>query len=145
LRLQLEGRQLGVCTRRFSALVQGFTVNITGPNLVGLLSDNKDAISTVELPKTASIAATQMNPPWGVDRIDQNPGGATLDSRYTYNYPMDGTGVHVYILDTVSRLSKLRIQLQRLMVHFNGILKNELFCCEKRTYLFSKKTICCKL
>ncbi|GAQ88137.1 Subtilisin-related protease with thrombospondin repeats [Klebsormidium nitens] len=101
----VEGRQLGICTRRFNTLVQGFTINITGPNLVGLLADNKDVIATLEVPKTASIAATQSRPPWGVDRSDQNPGGATLDNTYTYNYPMDGTGVHVYIIDTGVRAS----------------------------------------
>lgn len=75
---------------------------------MGLLADNKDVIATLEVPKTASIAAAQRNPPWGVDRSDQNPGGATYDSAYTYNYPMDGTGVHVYIIDTVSWIRMLK-------------------------------------
>ncbi|HYP18919.1 MAG TPA: S8 family serine peptidase, partial [Chloroflexia bacterium] len=42
-----------------------------------------------------SITATQFNPPWGLDRIDQRSG---LNSSYTYTNT--GRGVNAYIIDT---------------------------------------------
>jgi subtilisin family serine protease len=48
-----------------------------------------------------SIAATQRNPEWGLDRIDQR--SATLSKTYT---PMaDGNTVHAYVIDTGVRIT----------------------------------------
>ncbi len=47
-----------------------------------------------------SPSATQNNPPWGLDRIDQRDG---LNNAYTYN--TTGAGVNVYVLDTGIRAS----------------------------------------
>ncbi len=43
--------------------------------------------------------AVQSNPPWGLDRIDQED--FPLNTMYNYEY--DGTGVDVYIGDTGAR------------------------------------------
>src|SRR5262249_16118549 len=40
--------------------------------------------------------ATETNPPWGLDRIDQR--GSTLDNSYTTT--PSGVGVHAYVVDT---------------------------------------------
>jgi subtilisin family serine protease len=40
--------------------------------------------------------ATQTNPPWGLDRIDQR----NLPLNATYNYNWTGSGVRVYVIDT---------------------------------------------
>ncbi|HEX6291589.1 MAG TPA: S8 family serine peptidase [Herpetosiphonaceae bacterium] len=42
------------------------------------------------------LVDTQFNPPWGLDRIDQN--NRPLNSAYTYN--TTGEGVNVYVIDT---------------------------------------------
>jgi subtilisin family serine protease len=43
-----------------------------------------------------SADATQNNPPWGLDRIDQR--NLPLSGTYTYNW--SGSGVRVYVIDT---------------------------------------------
>jgi subtilisin family serine protease len=56
-------------------------------------------VAFVEQDQISRISATRVIPAtgaWGLDRIDQHPRG--LSGTYTYNY--DGTGVHVYVLDT---------------------------------------------
>lgn len=50
----------------------------------------------VEQNMTGSVQTTQLNPGWGLDRIDQS--SINLNNQYIYN--ADGTGQTVYILDT---------------------------------------------
>ncbi len=55
----------------------------------------------VEQDRMVSIAATQRNPEWGLDRIDQR--GATSSRTFT---PMaDGNTVHAYVIDTGVRIT----------------------------------------
>ncbi|XP_022092861.1 uncharacterized protein LOC110980471 [Acanthaster planci] len=56
-----------------------------------------DGIEYIEQNKIATLAATQSNPPWGLDRIDSRSG---RDYYYTYNPSVQGKGVNVYIVDT---------------------------------------------
>jgi Subtilase family/Peptidase inhibitor I9 len=41
-------------------------------------------------------SGSQINPPWGLDRLDQ----ANLPINKSYNYPSSGKGVNAYIIDT---------------------------------------------
>jgi subtilisin family serine protease len=53
-------------------------------------------VESVEPDQQVSAIATQSNPTWGIDRIDQR--NLPLDASYTYN--ASGRGVTAYILDT---------------------------------------------
>ncbi|MEQ8764461.1 MAG: S8 family serine peptidase [Planctomycetota bacterium] len=59
------------------------------------LSQNPE-IARVEQDQIATVNDTQSPATWGLDRIDQR--NLPLDNSYTYDY--DGSGVHVYIMDT---------------------------------------------
>ncbi|MEU6076728.1 S8 family peptidase [Micromonospora sp. NPDC047074] len=54
------------------------------------------AVEYVEQNHTVQMTATQNNPPWGLDRIDQR--NLPLSASYTYN--SSGNGVTAYIIDT---------------------------------------------
>ena len=54
-------------------------------------------VSTQQIPKVQK----QKNAPWHLDRIDQQ--NLPLDG--LYDYTLDGSGINVYILDTVRALS----------------------------------------
>ena len=69
-------------------------LNISAAEAEKLKSDPR--VLRVEQDRSVSVAATQMNPGWALDRMDQN---------YTYpnnqyNYAFDGTGRTIYILDS---------------------------------------------
>ncbi len=54
------------------------------------------AVRVVEQDRVVRLAATQKNPVWGLDRIDQR--SATLSR--TYRPMTDGNAVHAYVIDT---------------------------------------------
>jgi len=60
---------------------------------------------TTEVSASATDA-TQTNPPWGLDRIDQR--ALPLNARY--NYVSTGAGVRVYIIDTGIRITHSEFQ-----------------------------------
>ncbi|QGX40047.1 S8 family peptidase [Permianibacter aggregans] len=61
---------------------------------------NDPDVEYVEADQVMSIIATQNNPTWGLDRIDQT----NLPLSGTYTYP-GSSGVHAYIVDTGIRAS----------------------------------------
>ena len=74
--------------------LKGFSVRMSEERAVKLADDPR--VAFVEEDGVATVAATQTNAPWGLDRIDQR--NRPLNGTYTYNYT--GTGVKIYIIDT---------------------------------------------
>ena len=74
--------------------IKGFSVRMPEERAAKLAADPR--VRYVAENGVVSVATTQTNPPWGLDRIDQRQ--LPLDARY--NYFATGTGVKVYIVDS---------------------------------------------
>lgn len=80
--------------------IQGFSVRMTATQAKMLAA--MPFVAAIEPDQWINIGATQANPPYGLDRIDQT----SLPLNNTYNYADSaGQGVHVYVLDTGLRAS----------------------------------------
>lgn len=90
----LLGNVGGVLLGSFEYVLRGFVAQLT-PEAAALLAQNP-LVSLVEQDRTVAIAATQSGATWGLDRIDQP--SLPLDGNYQYGN--DGSGVHIYIVDT---------------------------------------------
>ncbi|MFY1597383.1 S8 family peptidase [Micromonospora sp. WMMD737] len=96
---RLVGRHGGAVARTYGAALRGFEVRVDARAAARIAAD--PAVAYVEQNHTVSIAGTQTNPTWGLDRIDQR--ALPLDSSYTY--PNTASNVHAYIIDTGIRFS----------------------------------------
>lgn len=74
--------------------LKGFSVRMSEERAAKLANDPR--VAYVEEDGVVSLVATQLSPPWGLDRIDQR--NRPTDARYVYN--ATGTGVKAYIIDT---------------------------------------------
>ncbi len=84
----------GRVTQVYAYAVRGFAAEMSEEEAIAL-SEDPD-VRFVEEDAVVEINATQSNPPWGLDRIDQS--GRPLSG--TYSYSSTGSGVNVYIIDT---------------------------------------------
>ena len=79
----------------FAPQLSGFVVaNLTAQQQVALASDPRVVAMEPDVVMHATV--DEVNPPWGLDRIDQS--ALPLNARY--NVPADGAGVDVYVIDT---------------------------------------------
>jgi aqualysin 1 len=80
--------------KRFKHAFNGFAAEMTEGEALALSEDPR--VQFVEEDAEVSLNATQTNPPWGLDRIDQRD--RPLNGTYVYNWT--GSGVRAYIIDT---------------------------------------------
>ena len=84
---------------RWKHAINGFAAEMTEDEALALSEDPR--VQFVEEDQVYTTDATQTNPPWGLDRIDQRD--RPLNG--TYNYNWTGSGVRVYVIDTGIRTS----------------------------------------
>lgn len=95
----LTGRFGGSVGQSWSSAIKGFHLTGTATQARRIAADPR--VAYVEQDQVISLDATQSNPPWGLDRIDQR--NRPLSASYTYNGT--GSGITVYIIDTGLRFS----------------------------------------
>ncbi len=78
----------------YSAALTGFAAKMTERQARRLAAD--PAVAYVEQDQVITVQATQTNPPWGLDRIDQR--NRPLSASFTY--PNTASNVRAYIIDT---------------------------------------------
>lgn len=89
----------GKVQREFSRVLKGFSAELSESALADVRRD--PAVAFVEPDRVIALDATQTNPPWGLDRIDQRP----LPLSSTYTYAATGANVTAYVIDTGIRLT----------------------------------------
>ena len=80
--------------QRYHAVMSGFVANMN-PKLMRAMIDD-DRVDYIEQDQMMYATATQTNPTWGLDRIDE----ADLPMDSLYIDDVDGTGVNAYVIDT---------------------------------------------
>ncbi|MET9224725.1 S8 family peptidase [Lentzea sp. NPDC003310] len=91
----LASRYQGTVKHTYSAALNGFSVTGMSERQARRLAADPD-VQFVERNTFATIQATQTNPVWGLDRIDQ----ANLPLSKSYTYPNTASNVTAYVLDT---------------------------------------------
>ena len=91
---ELASRHSGKVKHIYQNALNGFSVEMSESDAEALSQDFR--VQFVEEDGVMEAIATQNNPPWGLDRIDQR--NLPLSATYTYNWT--GSGVRVYVIDT---------------------------------------------
>ena len=91
---ELAATHGGKLKQVYQHALNGFAVEMTEAQAEALSNDFR--VEFVEEDGVVSLDATQSNPPWGLDRIDQR--NRPLNAIYTFNWT--GSGVTAYVIDT---------------------------------------------
>jgi subtilisin family serine protease len=84
----------GKLKHTYQNALNGFAVEMSPEDAEALSQDFR--VAYVEEDGVVTADATQSNPPWGLDRIDQR--NRPLNAIYTFNWT--GSGVRAYVIDT---------------------------------------------
>lgn len=95
----LAGHYGGSVGHVYDSAITGFSAHLSESAAKQLAAD--PAVAYVEQDQTVQATATQANPPWGLDRIDQR----NLPLNAAYSYTSTGAGVTAYIVDTGIRIT----------------------------------------
>ncbi|MEU2281960.1 S8 family peptidase [Streptomyces sp. NPDC013178] len=104
-----EGRRLAAkygatVEATYTSAMNGYAVHVSAAGARSFAADPD--VASVEKDQRVTLDATQTNPPWGLDRIDQ----AALPLSRTYTYPNTaGNGATVYVIDTGVRITHQQI------------------------------------
>lgn len=94
----VAGRQTGLLggtvDRVFASVLKGYSASLPAAVLSSLLGD--PLVQAVEPDVRVALSATQFNPPFNLDRIDQR----ALPLSGSYTYATSGAGVRAYVIDT---------------------------------------------
>jgi subtilisin family serine protease len=91
---EMAGSHGGKLKHVYQNALNGFAVEMS-PEAAERLADDF-RVAYVEEDGVVTVDATQSNPPWGLDRIDQR--NLPLNAIYTFN--RTGAGVFAYVIDT---------------------------------------------
>ncbi|PNG22821.1 S8 family peptidase [Streptomyces cahuitamycinicus] len=84
----------------YDAVLNGYAIRISASGAKSLAED--PAVEFVEQDRMVHLEATQYNPPWGLDRIDQ----PRFPRNLMYSYPdTAGKSATVYVIDTGVRIT----------------------------------------
>lgn len=93
--LQVEQRGLGSRVKgNFTGLVPFFAAELTASELAEI--SRFSTVQAIEPDQVIQVNATQQNPVWGLDRIDQS----NLPVSNSFTYQATGLGVDVFVVDT---------------------------------------------
>ena len=87
----------GTVDRVFNSALKGYSASLPEALLGRLLGD--PSVQSIEPDVTVRLAATQFDPPYGVDRVDQRD----LPLSRSYTYTTAGVGIRAYVIDTGTR------------------------------------------
>jgi subtilisin family serine protease len=90
----LAGAHGGTVQHVYHHALKGFSIGM--PEAAARALSRDPRVEFVEEDGVATVSGTQLNPPWGLDRIDQRD--RPIDGSFTYN--RTGLGVRVFVIDS---------------------------------------------